>query len=90
MNLRTVKILLIRLADELEDHLDQGVLYCSTAEHRREYIQPSLFLSVGMAHKLGHPALASALARAFQETLSVELPAKIRRAQGHSFLLAQA
>lgn len=84
------QILLIRLANELEDHLDLGVLYCSNAEHRREYIQSSLSQAISMASRLGYPSLAAALARVFNETLSVEVPTTVRRAQDHSFLLVQA
>lgn len=82
------QILLIRLANELEDHLDLGILYCGNAENRREYIQSSLSQAISIATRLGFPSLAGALARVFNETLSVELPATGRSAQDHSFVLA--
>lgn len=81
------EILLVRLANELEDHLDFGVLYCGNAEHRREYIRSSLYLCVGMAHRLGFPALAAALARTFQSVVSAELPTPTGTGHDHSFLL---
>ena len=68
------EVLLIRLANELEDHLDCAALYSGTAEYRRDVIKSYLFQCVDIAEKLGFPALASALSRAFEETLSVELP----------------
>ncbi|HEY9847505.1 MAG TPA: HD domain-containing protein [Candidatus Caenarcaniphilales bacterium] len=83
-------VLVIRLANELEDHLDLGILYCANAEQRRDYIRCSLYLSVGMAHRLGFPALAAALARAFQEAVSVQLPATTPSSRNSSFVLATA
>ncbi len=82
------EVLVIRLANELEDHLDLGVLYCGNAQQRREYIQSSLYLSVDMANQLGFPSLASALSHAFHEVVSAELPNSIRQGHAHSFLLA--
>lgn len=68
-------VLVIRLANELEDHLDYGVLYCGNGEKRREYIRSPLNQSVDMARALGHVELAAELDRAFSETLAAELPA---------------
>jgi len=84
------QILLIRLANELEDHLDYGVLYCGNAEQRREYIRSSLYLSVEIAHKLGFPSLAAALEYNFRDACSVEIPAAIRTSRNSSFLLERA
>src|SRR5215831_7070802 len=36
------EVLVIRLANELEDHLDCGVLYCGNGEQRRAYIRSPL------------------------------------------------
>lgn len=68
------EVLMIRLANELEDHLDYAALYSGAAEYRRDVIKSYLFQCIDMAEKLGFPVLASALSRAFDETLSVELP----------------
>ena len=68
------EVLLIRLANELEDHLDFAALYSGAAEYRRDVIKSYLFQSVDIAEKLGFPALASPLSKAFEETLSMELP----------------
>jgi (p)ppGpp synthase/HD superfamily hydrolase len=78
------EVLLIRLANELEDHLDLGVLYLENAEHRREYIRSSLHLCVDMAQRLGLPPLARAFSRAFEEVLSSDVPASIRQSRDHS------
>lgn len=68
------EVLLIRLANELEDHLDCAALYSGIAEYRRNAIRSYLFRCIDIAEKLGLPALAAALSRAFEETLSMELP----------------
>ncbi len=84
------QILLVRLANELEDHLDLGVLYCGNAEYRQEYIRSSLYLSIEMAQKLGFPTLAIDLDCAFREFLAVQLPTVMRRGRNASFLLTSA
>jgi (p)ppGpp synthase/HD superfamily hydrolase len=87
---REREVLLIRLANELEDHLDLGVLYCADARRRRDHVSASLYLCVDMAKRLGFPHLADALAQAFRETLSTELPMSLRRADSGSFVVAPA
>jgi (p)ppGpp synthase/HD superfamily hydrolase len=82
------QVLLIRLANELEDHLDRGVLYCGNAEQRRQYICSSLYLSVAMAQQLNYPQLAAALENTFRETLTKQLP-EILMGQGRSSTYAQ-
>lgn len=66
---------LMRLANEVDEHLDGGVLYLPDAERRRNadmLLLPSL---VTMAEELGYPILASELARVFEETMSSTIPA---------------
>ena len=79
-------VLVIRLANELEDHLDYGVLYCGNGEKRREYIRSPLNQSVDMARSLGLTALARELEEAFSETLSEELPAALRTPHDYTFM----
>ena len=79
-------ILLIRLANELEDHLDLGALHCANAESRRKHIQSYLHFCVQMAERLDQRVLAEALERAFSETLVVEIPAFLRSGQRKSFV----
>ena len=65
---------LMRLANEVDEHLDGGVLYLPDAERRRDadtLLLPSL---VTMAEELGYPILASELARVFEETMSSTTP----------------
>lgn len=87
LNLHEREVLLMRLANELEDHLDLGVLYCGNAQHRREYIRSSLFISVEIAQKIGFPSLAADLESVFKECLLVEIPPVICGKSNSSFLL---
>lgn len=87
LNATERQVLLVRLANELEDHLDHGVLYCGNAEQRRDYIRSSLYLSIEMAHKLGFPTLAAALECNFRDTCSIEIPAAVRTSRNSSYLL---
>jgi (p)ppGpp synthase/HD superfamily hydrolase len=83
-------VLLVRLANELEDHLDLGALYCADAARRRDHVSTSLHLCVDMAKRLGSPELATALAQAFTETLSADVPMALRRGDSGSFVVAPA
>lgn len=68
-------VVLMRLANEVDEHLDGGVLCLPDAERRRSadmLLLPSL---VAMAEELGYPILASELARVFEETMSSTIPA---------------
>jgi (p)ppGpp synthase/HD superfamily hydrolase len=79
-------VLVIRLANELEDHLDCGVLYCGNGERRREYIRSPLNQSVDMARALGLTELASELDAAFNATLTAELPVALRNQHDFTFV----
>ena len=81
-------MLLLRLANELEDHLDFGALHCANAESRRKHIKSYLHLCVRMAERLEQTALAEALERAFSETLAAEIPAFLRSGRRQSFVPA--
>ncbi|HXW05841.1 MAG TPA: HD domain-containing protein [Vicinamibacterales bacterium] len=79
-------VLVIRLANELEDHLDFGVLYCGNGEKRRDYIRSPLNQSVDMARELGLAELGSALEQAFRDTVAAELPAVLRNPHDYTFV----
>ena len=79
-------VLVIRLANELEDHLDFGVLYCGNGEKRREYIRSPLNQSVDMAKMLGLTELAAELDAAFTETLNTTLPDALRNPNDYTFV----
>lgn len=83
-------VLLIRLANELEDHLDLGILYCRNAAHRREEIERSLHLCIALAEAIGQTLLASELTRVFEEARSSAIPESLRHAWDYTYLLMPA
>ncbi|HKZ05210.1 MAG TPA: HD domain-containing protein [Methylomirabilota bacterium] len=78
-------VLILRLANELEDHLDLGILYLEDAPRRRDFLQRDLPAAVEMAERLGVPALATALAEAFDETAGGRIAAGLQRAHPESY-----
>jgi (p)ppGpp synthase/HD superfamily hydrolase len=83
-------VLLMRLANELDDHQDLGLLYVAGVERRREFIRTALHQCVEMAERLGHPALALELAHVLDETLGADVPSALRGGQDDAFILAPA
>ena len=81
-------VLLLRLANELEDHLDLGVLYCGNAEDRRAAIRSWLRGCVDLAQHLGQPALAASFERVFGEILSGEVPTVLRQPHDYTHTVA--
>ena len=82
-------VVLMRLANELEEFLDLGILYCG--EQRLQGTSGNLRcrLMVEMAQKLGFPSLAEDLTRTIDETAAATLPPELRRpnARNSSILL---
>lgn len=83
-------VLRIRLANELEDHLDLGVLYCRNADERKRYLRRYLVLCTSMAEKLGDGELAAALGETFEETLAARVEKCLLSRQRFSFLVIPA
>lgn len=85
-------VVLMRIANELEEFLDLGILY--GGERKRLAISEAhrCRLLIEMARQLGVPALAAELERAAAECASAVLPAGLDRrgAPDSSFLLAPA
>jgi len=80
-------VVLIRLANELDDHLDLAALYSGNAEARRRRIGAGLGVAVDIARDLGALELASSLDRAFRVTLTTDLPNVLRTAHAASYSL---
>jgi (p)ppGpp synthase/HD superfamily hydrolase len=80
-------ILLMRLANELEDYLDGGVLYCDNAKKRLNYLNSCGHLMVEISIKLGYSQLATVLDRIFQETFSQEVPPALQNNTSYSYVL---
>ncbi|NJO39264.1 MAG: hypothetical protein HC769_00370 [Cyanobacteria bacterium CRU_2_1] len=80
----TRDVLLIRLANELEEYNDLGILYCSDLKHD-QYNNHQTMLIIEMAEKIGYPTLAAELDRAFQETTIAKIPLELRVLIGEEF-----
>jgi len=79
------EVVLMRLANELDDHWDLAALHCANADARRRAIDAGLRLSVDIARDLGQPELASRLERAFDLTLAATVPDALRTGHRSSF-----
>ena len=72
------RVLLIRLADQLDHRRDLGGLYYHhSIEGCREHINRNGHLVVEIAGSLGFPALAAELERVFRETVLAEIPVEL-------------
>jgi hypothetical protein len=80
-------VLLIRLANELEDHLDLGILYSGDAPRRLRFMREDLPAAVEMARRLGHPGLAESLTAAFDQIEHTAISPALRRSEVESFRL---
>ncbi|HET8530764.1 MAG TPA: HD domain-containing protein [Methylomirabilota bacterium] len=80
-------VLLVRLANELEDHLDLGILYLGDAPRRLRFMRDDLPAAVEMAGRLGHPGLAESLTAAFDQIERVAISPALRRGEAESFRL---
>jgi (p)ppGpp synthase/HD superfamily hydrolase len=78
-------VLLVRLANELEDHLDLGILYSADHAWRLGFMKKDLPATVDMAERLGAPALAKRLAEAFADVSSARVSPALRGSHGESF-----
>ena len=72
------EVVLIRLADHLEHHLDRGVLYSDDVNRKRLMdCNDHMPTMVEIAQQLGFPALATELVRVIRDTVSAEIPMEI-------------
>ena len=83
-------VTLMRLANDVDDHLDLGVLYCADAERRLREMRARRVPCVAMAEALGGPELRDALAAAYADVERADLPAMLRRTDGSSYRLPPA
>jgi (p)ppGpp synthase/HD superfamily hydrolase len=84
------EVVLMRLANELEDFLDLGILYCGDQKRLWTSGRHRWQLMVGIARNLGFPGLAGELDRTIGETAAAVIPPELsrRNARNASFLLA--
>ena len=79
------QVLLVRLANELEDLLDRGLLYCANGAERIKRLSRVCDEHITLARGLGQSALADAFAGAFADNRSGKVPASCQSASGYSF-----
>jgi (p)ppGpp synthase/HD superfamily hydrolase len=78
-------VLLVRLANELEDHLDLGIRYLADMPRRLAFMQTDLPAAVEMAERLGFPALAKELSETFAEVAGAYVAPALQRRQQESY-----
>lgn len=78
------RVVVLRLADVLEDHLDRGVLYCSNATGRQKFSWRMRSELVAMAEELGFPVLARELDRTLAAVAAADVPAELCGARGRN------
>lgn len=80
-------VLLVRLANELEDHLDLGILYPGDVPRRLRFMREDLPAAVEMAERLGYPELAESLTAAFDQIERTAISPALQRTEAESFRL---
>ena len=83
-------LVLMRLANELDDLLDRGILYHADAERRRADLIRALPLWTAWARELSGESFASALAGAANDSRQARIPAALRSERTESFRLPPA
>jgi (p)ppGpp synthase/HD superfamily hydrolase len=86
----TRTVVLMRLASDLDNLRDRGLLFCTDAEQRREVIERKAPVLAELADRLGFPLLARALMAAAADTLRGSVPAALRWRHPSVALLAPA
>jgi hypothetical protein len=71
-------VLLIRLANELEELLDFGWLHWSSLEGRKGYRDGIGRMVVGMAERIGYPTLARELEDRLNRSAETDIPSEMR------------
>jgi (p)ppGpp synthase/HD superfamily hydrolase len=80
-------VILIRLANELEDLLDRGSLYCATAEHRTRHRQTVGQLILDIAKSTGVTRLTAELEALLDQSGLDEIPLELRQQSRPAFLV---
>ena len=81
-------VILMRLANDLEDHLDHGMLYCNKAEKTRVMDTEAQPMPAQIAQELGYRALAAELAEAYAADAAAQIPEALRFQHTASFTVA--
>ena len=71
-------VVLMRLANELEEHLDMASLYCANVEARRSFVKVYGEDLLGLTEALGQRRLAAAFRRTFLAIEQTDVPLGLR------------
>ncbi len=71
-------VVLMRLANELEEHLDMASLYCANAEARRSFVRVYGEDLLGLTEALGQRRLTAAFRRTFLAIEQADVPLALR------------
>ena len=80
-------VILIRLANELEDLLDRGLVYCASAEHRTRHRQTVGQLILDIAKNIGLTRLTAELEALLDQSALDEIPLELRQQSRPAFLV---
>lgn len=86
LDAQTRQVLLMRLANELEDYLDVGMAYRGGYPFRERLAQRSALL-IALAERLGQGPLAAQLRAAFDEHAAAIVPEAAQRGRRHAYEL---
>jgi (p)ppGpp synthase/HD superfamily hydrolase len=80
-------VILIRLANEVDDHLDLGVQYCRNAAERLIRLRRVQGDMIVLARELDQPRLGQALEAVFEQCLTVQLAEPLRTPHSLTFVV---
>ncbi len=81
-------VVAMRLANEVDDHLDLGILYGELAEERRALANQALPHWLRLARELGHEPLAELLHATVPPAMHGRVPSALRTGARNSYLVA--
>ena len=73
------EVLFLRLVNDLEDYIDQGVSYCMRGPGILRSLREIGPTKIEMAKKLGYPALSTLLEEAYATVFQTEIPSMVRK-----------
>ena len=79
-------VVLILLADILEHHLDNGVLYRCNVEQRKQFARDFGNLIIRIAKRFGSSSLSSDFEEVLRETSAADIPSQFQNRNGRSQL----
>lgn len=79
------KVLLLQLANELDDYRDDAAHFAANRDGRLDKVKQSVREQADMAEKLGYPQLAALIARVYRNTSNSELSEEFRSQENNAY-----